>query len=144
MIIYDARSFSAAAGNMIMVCILINVNWAQNNVYSGFLCTQDSNIKCSWCCYTSTPPQGKGTEIIVHYPRARLAFLDIPNIHAVRDSYDGLRTLCLSPTSSKWLSSLENTGWLTYLSIIIKVRPGTLLYQLLYVEYCHCLMLEFC
>lgn len=81
MIIYDARSFSAAAGNKIM---------------------------------------GKGTEIITHYPRARLAFLDIPNIHAVRESYDALRTLCLSTTNSKWFSSLESTQWLSYVSIIVK------------------------
>ena len=65
--------------------------------------------------------QGKGTEIITGYPRAKLQYLAIPNIHAVRESYDSLRSLCLSMTSSKWHSSLENTQWLNYLSLILKV-----------------------
>ncbi len=58
---------------------------------------------------------------MTHYPRAKLTHLDIPNIHAVRDSYDSLRNLCLSSESSKWYSSLENTQWLGNLSLIIKV-----------------------
>lgn len=58
---------------------------------------------------------------MTHYPRAKLTYLDIPNIHAVRDSYDSLRNLCLSGESSKWYSSLEGTQWLGYLSLIIKV-----------------------
>ena len=65
--------------------------------------------------------QGKGTEIITHYPRAKLAYLDIPNIHAVRESYDALKSLCLSSTSGKWLSSLEGTQWINYISLLIKV-----------------------
>jgi hypothetical protein len=71
----------------------------------------------NYCLYI----QGKGTEIITGYPRAKLQYLAIPNIHAVRESYDSLRSLCLSMTSSKWHSSLENTQWLNYLSLILKV-----------------------
>jgi len=65
--------------------------------------------------------QGKGTENVSHYPRAKLTYLDIPTIHAVRDSYDSLRSLCLSTESSKWYSSLEGTQWLAFISLIIKV-----------------------
>lgn len=68
------------------------------------------------------PVQGKGKENVTHYPRARYTYLDIPNIHAVRESYENLRTLCLSSESSKWYSSLENTQWLSNLSLIIKVQ----------------------
>ena len=70
--------------------------------------------------------QGKGTEIITGYPRAKLQYLAIPNIHAVRESYDSLRGLCLSMTNSKWHSSLENTQWLNYLSLILKVRISSI------------------
>lgn len=66
--------------------------------------------------------QGKGTEMLTGYPRSKLQYLAIPNIHAVRESYDSLRSLCLSMTSSKWHSSLENTQWLNYISLILKVR----------------------
>ena len=51
-------------------------------------------------------------------------YLDIPNIHSVRESYEAVRTLCLSNESTKWYSALENTQWLSNLSLIIKVREG--------------------
>ena len=74
-------------------------------------------------CAVTTPlcMQGKGKENVTHYPRARYTYLDIPNIHAVRESYENLRSLCLSSESNKWYSSLENTQWLSNLSLIIKV-----------------------
>lgn len=65
--------------------------------------------------------QGKGTEDISYYPNTRLTYLDIPNIHAVRESYEGLKSVCLSSTSDKWLSALENTQWISYISLILKV-----------------------
>jgi myotubularin-related protein 1/2 len=37
---------------------------------------------------------GKGTEKIENYENARLVFMDIDNIHAVRDSMDRLMRLC--------------------------------------------------
>ena len=39
----------------------------------------------------------------------------------MRDSYEALRSLCLSPASVKWLSALENTQWINYISLILKV-----------------------
>ena len=71
---------------------------------------------------TNTHTQGKGTEDISHYARARLTHLDIPNIHAVRESYEALRSVCLSTVSGKWHSALESTQWLNYISVILKVR----------------------
>ena len=70
----------------------------------------------------TTHTQGKGTEDISHYARARLTHLDIPNIHAVRESYEALRSVCLSTVSGKWHSALESTQWLNYVSVILKVR----------------------
>lgn len=48
-------------------------------------------------------------------------YLDIPNIHAVRESYEALKALVFSSSSNKWLSNLENTQWLAYISLILKV-----------------------
>ena len=72
--------------------------------------------------HTHTHTQGKGTEDVSHYARTRLTHLDIPNIHAVRESYEALRAICLSTISSKWHSALESTQWLNYISVILKVR----------------------
>ena len=66
--------------------------------------------------------QGKGTEDISRYSDCKLQHLDIPNIHHVRDSYDALLQLALSSNNSKWLSALESTGWLNFISLILKAR----------------------
>ena len=71
--------------------------------------------------YAIISMQGKGTENVSRYKEATLLYLDIPNIHAVRESFDGLRSLCLSPASDKWFSLLEGTQWLAYVSLILKV-----------------------
>lgn len=65
--------------------------------------------------------KGKGTENPQNYKRCRLVYLDIPNIHAVRDSVDRLHDACLSPENNRWLSLVESTSWLNYISLILKV-----------------------
>ncbi|CAI8000495.1 Myotubularin-related protein 1 [Geodia barretti] len=74
----------------------------------------------SFSAATGNKIMGKGTEDITNYPNTRLTYLDIPNIHAVRESFESLKTLCLSSTSDKWFSALENTQWLNYISLILK------------------------
>jgi myotubularin-related protein 1/2 len=64
--------------------------------------------------------KGKGTEVPTNYKRCRLVYLDIPNIHAVRDSGDKLLEACLSSENEKWLSLVESTSWLNYVSLILK------------------------
>ncbi|KAL5475348.1 hypothetical protein EMCRGX_G025149 [Ephydatia muelleri] len=81
MMIFDARSFSAAAGNKFM---------------------------------------GKGTEDVSRYAHTTLTYLDIPNIHVMRESYDALRQVCLSHSSLKWHSAIESTQWLNHLSLLLK------------------------
>ena len=65
--------------------------------------------------------QGKGTEDVSRYSDCKLQHLDSPNIHHVRESYDALLQLALSSNNSKWLSALESTGWLNFISLILKV-----------------------
>ena len=66
--------------------------------------------------------QGKGTEDTVNrYQGCQLLFFDIPNIHAVRDSLYRLQGVCESSAQKKWLSHLESTQWLAYITCILKV-----------------------
>lgn len=55
------------------------------------------------------------------YQNAELVFLDIQNIHVMRESLKKLKDI-VYPTveESHWLSSLESTHWLEH----IKVRTG--------------------
>ena len=63
---------------------------------------------------------GKGYENKDNYKNSDVAFLDIHNIHKVRDSYKKLMVACLSQENlSKWYSSLDNSSWFHHLSTII-------------------------
>lgn len=65
--------------------------------------------------------KGKGTEDTINrYQGCQLLFLDIPNIHAVRDSLYRLQGVCESSAQKKWLSHLESTQWLAYITSILK------------------------
>lgn len=65
--------------------------------------------------------KGKGTEDTINrYQGCQLLFLDIPNIHAVRDSLYRLQGVCESSAQKKWLSHLESTQWLAYITCILK------------------------
>lgn len=65
--------------------------------------------------------KGKGTEDTTNrYQGCQLLFLDIPNIHAVRDSLYRLQGVCESSAQKKWLSHLESTQWLAYITSILK------------------------
>eukprot|EP01094_Clydonella_sp_ATCC50884_P006102 TRINITY_DN1512_c0_g1_i1.p1 TRINITY_DN1512_c0_g1~~TRINITY_DN1512_c0_g1_i1.p1 ORF type:complete len:502 (-),score=124.83 TRINITY_DN1512_c0_g1_i1:449-1954(-) len=58
--------------------------------------------------------------LAARYKNAKLRFLNIPNIHVMRDSLRKLHDLCTnSVSSSGWLSTLESTKWLDYISLIL-------------------------
>jgi len=52
----------------------------------------------------------------------KLLFMDIANIHAMRDSVDKLFTVCDTVQENKWYSQLESTQWLTHVRSVLKVR----------------------
>ena len=56
------------------------------------------------------------------YQGLQLLFLDIANIHAMRDSIDKLFNVCDSVQENKWYSQLESTQWLTHLRSVLKVN----------------------
>ena len=60
---------------------------------------------------------GKGFENVQNYEDISIQFMDMENIHVVRQSYDALEALNLSPTG--WLAGLNNSGWLKHIRRIL-------------------------
>jgi myotubularin-related protein 1/2 len=61
---------------------------------------------------------GKGSENEKYYENTTVVYLDIPNIHVVRKSYDTLCDACTDETS--WLKTVDASGWLTNLTKVLK------------------------
>lgn len=72
---------------------------------------------------------GKGTENVTRYKNCTLDYLDIPNIHTMRDSIDKLYQTCFAPEAGKWLSQLENSQWLHFICLLLKSANG-IVYQM--------------
>jgi len=64
--------------------------------------------------------RGGGYESEDAYKNAELTFLDIHNIHVMRESLRKLKEVCF-PTidDAHWLSNIENTHWLEHIKIIL-------------------------
>mmetsp|Transcript_17432 Transcript_17432/g.51577 ORF Transcript_17432/g.51577 Transcript_17432/m.51577 type:complete len:1083 (-) Transcript_17432:189-3437(-) len=62
---------------------------------------------------------GKGSEASGNYRQTKLIFMEIQNIHAVRQSADNLQALCEEGSEDKWLSKLEATGWLRHVRSVL-------------------------
>ena len=96
---------------------------------------------CPCCCTNKTQllpvtqlvfcKQGKGTEDVNRYRDCKLLYLDIANIHSMRDSIDKLQLVCEGTAENKWLSQLESTQWLTHMSNVIRVSNS-----LFIISYC--------
>ncbi len=65
--------------------------------------------------------KGGGYEYTEYYTNSELQFMNLENIHVIRNSFHSLRLLCQSVNDNKtFYSQLENTKWLQHLSVIIK------------------------
>eukprot|EP01101_Sappina_pedata_P001024 TRINITY_DN11144_c0_g1_i1.p1 TRINITY_DN11144_c0_g1~~TRINITY_DN11144_c0_g1_i1.p1 ORF type:complete len:704 (-),score=108.75 TRINITY_DN11144_c0_g1_i1:100-2211(-) len=62
---------------------------------------------------------GAGTESLSNYLNCDLTFLNIANIHKMRDSLKALGDLLRNRDSDAWLSALEATGWLGHVSGVL-------------------------
>jgi myotubularin-related protein 1/2 len=64
---------------------------------------------------------GYGYENTSNYSNTTLQFCNIGNIHAVRDSYQKLCTVCNSDATAdiQWNSLVEDTKWLSHIRIIL-------------------------
>lgn len=64
--------------------------------------------------------RGGGYENEEFYQNAEVMYLDIQNIHQVRESWRKLKTLCCEDRDEqKWHSKLEATGWLDHIKLIL-------------------------
>ncbi|KAL3666673.1 hypothetical protein V7S43_008302 [Phytophthora oleae] len=66
--------------------------------------------------------KGYGVESSVNYKNCTISFMEIPNIHSMRESMKKLRNLCASPSADnlRWLGSIEDTKWLVYIRQLLK------------------------
>lgn len=64
--------------------------------------------------------KGGGYEMQENYQNTELVFLDIANIHVMRESLRKLKDICY-PTIDDvhWLTNLEGTHWLDYIKVIL-------------------------
>ncbi|XP_042335722.1 myotubularin-related protein 1 isoform X3 [Sceloporus undulatus] len=64
--------------------------------------------------------KGGGYESESAYPNVELVFLEIPNIHVMRESLRKLKEI-VYPTidESRWLSNVESTHWLEYIRMLL-------------------------
>ncbi|PVD33089.1 hypothetical protein C0Q70_08538, partial [Pomacea canaliculata] len=57
-----------------------------------------------------------------YYTNCDIQFMNLPNIHTIRKSFQSLRILCSTyPDHANWLSGLEACKWLQYVGAIIRV-----------------------
>ncbi|ETL85082.1 hypothetical protein F441_15829 [Phytophthora nicotianae CJ01A1] len=66
--------------------------------------------------------KGYGVESSVNYKNCTIGYMEIPNIHSMRESMKKLRNLCASPSCDnlRWLGSIEDTKWLVYVRQLLK------------------------
>jgi rhodanese-related sulfurtransferase len=64
---------------------------------------------------------GYGYENTSHYTGTTLQFCNIGNIHAVRDAYQKISTLCTNPNTQdvQWNALVEDTKWLSQIRLIL-------------------------
>lgn len=64
--------------------------------------------------------KGGGYESEDAYQNAELVFLDIHNIHVMRESLRKLKELCFpNIDETRWLSGIEQTYWLKHIKCIL-------------------------
>ncbi len=73
---------------------------------------------------------GAGYESSANYPSCRIDFYNIPNIHAVRDSFKSLLSIVLNPTANPssditFTKQVDDTNWITNLRLILKASWDT-------------------
>lgn len=68
------------------------------------------------CCLSQA--KGGGYENESAYPNAELVFLEIHNIHVMRESLRKLKEIVYpSIDEARWLSNVDGTHWLEYIRV---------------------------
>lgn len=63
---------------------------------------------------------GKGYELKQNYKNCDIEFLNIHNIHKVRDSYKRMASANITASSSEYLKELDKSEWFLHLSTILE------------------------
>lgn len=68
--------------------------------------------------------RGAGTESAENYTGCKVCFMNIDNIHTMRDSLSSLYELLRQSSSSaksehRWLSALDSTRWLEHVRLVL-------------------------
>lgn len=63
--------------------------------------------------------KGGGYESEDVYQHVELIFLDIHNIHVMRESLRKLKEICFPANDQKWLSAVENSLWLKHIKYVL-------------------------
>ncbi|CAN7976590.1 unnamed protein product, partial [Ixodes persulcatus] len=75
----------------------------------------------SYAAAVANRAKGGGCECPEYYPNCEVQFMSLANIHTIRKSFHMVRTLCSSAADqSSWMSTLESSKWLLYLSGLLK------------------------
>lgn len=76
----------------------------------------NSDEVMSICCLSQA--KGGGYESESAYPNAELVFLEIHNIHVMRESLRKLKEIVYpSIDEARWLSNVDGTHWLEYIRV---------------------------
>jgi myotubularin-related protein 3/4 len=82
----------------------------------------------SYAAAVGNRARGGGVECPEYYPNAEITFMNLANIHTIRQSHQRLRILLHSQpetTSATWFSQLDATKWLHHLSGLFKASLKT-------------------
>jgi myotubularin-related protein 1/2 len=69
-------------------------------------------------------PKAVGIEVRAQYPFSETSYFGLPTIQATREAWKAMLTTCSSVPSSRFLSALESSGWMDYLSLLMKATSG--------------------
>lgn len=62
----------------------------------------------------------KGYENVSDYANTIFEFLNVPNIHAMRESLNKIQTLVSASSDENWFSSLQDSHWLEYIKLMLE------------------------
>ena len=75
----------------------------------------------SYAAAVANRAKGGGVECQEYYPNCEIQFMGLANIHGIRKSFQGVRTLCqLGAEQTNWHSAMEATRWLQHLSLLVR------------------------
>jgi len=80
----------------------------------------------SYAAAVGNRARGGGVECPEYYPNAEILFMNLANIHGIRKSFQGLRSLCQAPPDqTSWFQAIDSTKWLSHMSGLLRAAVRT-------------------